>query len=73
MSQQEIDAIGHQLINKFALPVSRNMLVQATAQALGNASHNATFAQQQQNVIINTNTAMSAGIIHAIGAAYAKK
>lgn len=73
MIDEKMDAISHQLVNKFALPVSRNMLVQATAQALGNASHNATFAQQQQNTIINTNTAMSASIIHAIGAAYAKK
>lgn len=60
------------LMNKYSPLIARSMLVQSTAQALANAAHNATFAQQQHNVIINANTSTGAGILQAIGAAYAK-
>jgi hypothetical protein len=73
MSESSSEEQINELVAKYAPSISRSMLVQATAQALGNASHNATFAQQQQNVIINTNTALSAAMIHSVGATYAKK
>ena len=62
-----------ELANKYAPSISRSMLLQATAQAIGNAAHNATYAQQQHNLLINTNTVLSSGLIHTIGAAYSKK
>lgn len=67
------DSITEKLTTKYAPSISRAMLLQATAQAMGNAAHNATFVQQQHNLLINTNTALSTGLIHTIGAAYAKK
>jgi len=65
--------ICNKLVAQYSPPISRSMLVQVTAQALANAAQNATFAQQQQNVIINANTSVSAALLHAIGAAYSKK
>ncbi|SFD51900.1 RebB family R body protein [Pseudoalteromonas denitrificans] len=73
MSNQSPEQLCNDLVSQYAPGISRSMLIQATAQALGNAAHNASFAQQQQNIIINSNTALSTSIIHAIGAAYAKK
>ena len=73
MSKETAEDLCNELVCQYAPSISRSMLVQVTAQALGNAAHNATAAQQQHNAIIQTNTALSAGIIHAIGAAYAKK
>jgi Killing trait len=72
MSEQDSQTVCNELLAKYAPKISRSMLLQATAQALGNAAHNASFTQQQQNLTINTNTALSATILHAIGAAYAK-
>lgn len=60
------------LVNQQSPQVSRAMLVQATAQALGNAAHNATYSQQQHNVLIKTNTAIGANLILSLGAKYAK-
>ncbi len=73
MSKDKNASVCNELVNKYAPSISRSMLVQAIAQAMGNAAHNASFTQQQQNLIINTNTALSAGILHSIGSAYAKK
>lgn len=73
MSDSTTETLCNKLATKFAPSISRAMLLQATAQAMGNAAHNATFVQQQQNMLINTNTALSTGLIHTIGAAYAKK
>lgn len=73
MSDDSPQDICNQLVAQYAPTISRAMLVQVTAQALANAAQNATFAQQQQNVIINTNTAVSAGLLHAMGAAYSEK
>ena len=64
---------SNEMIAKFSPSIARSMLVQTTAQAMSNAAHNATFAQQQKNIIINTNTSMSAGMLYAMGAAFAKK
>lgn len=63
----------NQLVTKYAPATSRSMLVQAAANALGNAAHNGTFAQQQLNVIIHTNTALNVAMLHAMGANCAKK
>ena len=63
----------NELVAKYAPSTSRSMLVQAVAQALGNAAHNGTFAQQQLNVIIHTNTALNAAMLYSVGATYAKK
>ena len=73
MSKDKNASVCNELVNKYAPSISRSMLVQAIAQAMGNAAHNASFTHQQQNLIINTNTALSAGILHSIGSAYAKK
>jgi hypothetical protein len=63
----------NKLIAEYAPTISRSMLLQAVAQALSNAAHNGTFAQQQQNIVNNTNTALSTAMLHSIGAAYSKK
>ena len=68
-SQEQIN----ELVAKYAPSTSRAMLVQAAANALGNAAHNGTFAQQQLNVIIHANTALNAAMLHSVGATYAKK
>lgn len=73
MSEQSPSELCNALVSQYAPSISRSMLVQATAQALGNAAHNATFAQQQHNMIINTSTSVCAGMLQALGAAYAKK
>lgn len=73
MSDSSSEEKINELVAKYSPGISRSMMVQAVAQALGNASHNATFAQQQQNTIINTNTALSAAMLHSVGATYAKK
>lgn len=73
MSDQTSTQLCNELVNQYAPSLSRSMLLQTTAQALGNAAHNATFAQQQHNMIINTSTALNAGMLQAIGVAYAKK
>jgi hypothetical protein len=73
MSDSSSEEKINDLVAKYAPSLSRSMLLQAAAQALGNAAHNATFAQQQTNMIINTNTALSAAMLHSVGATYAKK
>lgn len=73
MSDQAPEEICNALMTKYAPKISSLMLVQVTAQALGHAAQNATFSQQQQNTIINTNTAVSASLLHAIGSAYSQQ
>jgi len=73
VSNSSPEDICNKLVAQYAPPISRSMLVQVTAQALANSAQNATFAQQQQNVIINANTSVSAALLHAIGAAYSEK
>ena len=67
MSDPDSAQVVNELMTQFAPPLSRSMLVQTTAQALGNAAHNATFVQQQQNSLISTNTSVGTSILHAIG------
>jgi|TARA_B110000238_G_C16070292_1_gene414607 hypothetical protein len=73
LSQQTPESQCNEMIAQYALTISRAMLVQATAQALSNAAQNGTFVQQQQNIVRNTNTALSTAMLHTIGATYAKK
>lgn len=73
MSESTVEKLCSKLTAEYVPSLSRSMLLQATAQAMGNAAHNATFIQQQHNLLINTNTALSTGLIHTIGASYAKK
>jgi hypothetical protein len=73
MAEQSAEEKANALVSQYAPAISRSMMVNAVAQAMGNASHNATFTQQQHNIIINNSTALNAGMLYAIGAAYAKK
>ncbi len=73
MSDSTAEKMCNALVAKYAPTISRSMLLQAVAQAMGNAAHNATFVQQQNNLLINTNTALSTGLIHSLGASYSKK
>lgn len=72
MADKSTEENLNDLVAKYAPSLSRSMMVQAVAQAMGNASHNATFAQQQQNMIINTNTALCAAMVQSVGAAKSK-
>lgn len=72
MSDSSATEKTNDLLDKHSPRVARSMLVQSTAQALSNAAHNATFTQQQHNIIINANTAFGVGVIQAIGAAASK-
>lgn len=51
--------------------VAMGNLYQATAQALANAAHNATMAQQQMYVTAQTATAMGVALLYSIGPAAA--
>ncbi len=73
MSAQEAVEACNKLVATYAPDIARSMMVTSAAQALGNAAHNATFVQQQQNIIVQTNTAVSVEMLHAIGAAHAGK
>ncbi|WP_086933803.1 RebB family R body protein [Agarilytica rhodophyticola] len=72
MSNSTPQEICNTLIKEYDPKISSLMLVQVVAQSLGNAAQNATFSQQQQNIIINTNTAISASLLHSIGSAYSQ-
>jgi hypothetical protein len=47
-------------------------LYQATAQALANAAHNATNAQQQANILAQAATTQGVALLYSIGAASSK-
>ena len=51
-----------------ASAVAMANLYQATAQALANAAHNATMAQQQNNIIAQAATAANVNLLLSIGA-----
>ena len=46
-----------------------SFLYQATAQALANAAHNASMAQQQNNVVAQAATAQGVAMLYSIGLA----
>lgn len=60
------------MIDKYSASLSRDMLVQAVAQSLSNAAHNAAFAQLQHDTIINVNTAQGTTLLQTIGASFVK-
>ena len=69
MSNTEITPEAlNELVEKHSSPISRDMLIQATAQAIGNASQNTTFAQQHMNTINHVSTAQSIALIQSLGA-----
>lgn len=49
--------------------VAMGNLFQATAQALANAAHNATGAQQQSNIVAQAATTMGVGVLYTIDSA----
>jgi hypothetical protein len=49
-----------------AAAVAMGNLYQATAQALANAAHNATVAQQQNNMLAQAVTAQGVALIYSI-------
>ncbi|MBQ4813144.1 hypothetical protein A7985_21770 [Pseudoalteromonas luteoviolacea] len=57
----------NELVAQQAPGLSRDMLLQATAQSLGNSAHNATLAQNQHNAIIKTNTALASEMLLSMG------
>lgn len=49
--------------------VAMSNLYQATAQALANAAHNATTAQQQANILAQASTTMGVAILYSLDTA----
>ena len=73
MSNLAPENISNNLLTSLSPLTSLSMMIQVTAQALANATQNATFVQQQQNMIIQTNTSVSVSLLHEIGAKYSQK
>ena len=59
ITQVNVEAIGT------APGLSMGTLMEATAQALANAAHNATNAQQQNNILAQAATAQGVALIYA--------
>jgi len=57
----------NKLLTDYSAPVARSMLLQATAQALANAAHNATWKQQQANITLHTATSNSVALLQMMG------
>ncbi len=74
VNEQIVDSISqcNALILDFAPSAASGMLLQSVAQALSNAAHNGTMAQQQLNVTAQTATSMGVGLIHQLGATAGK-
>jgi len=49
--------------------VAMGNLYQATAQALANAAHNATYAQQQANILMQAATTQGVALLYSISTA----
>lgn len=68
VNAQVTDAIAE--INTIVLgnapAVAANSLYQATAQAIGNAAHNATVAQQNGNIIAQAVATQAVNLIYSI-------
>ncbi len=63
VTQANVEVIGN------APAVAMGNLYQATAQALANAAHNATIAQQQTNVTAQAATTMGVSTLYCIDTA----
>lgn len=57
----------NQLLTEYSEPASRSLLLQATAQAIANAAHNATAHQQQVNITLHTATSNSVALLQMMG------
>jgi 2-methylisocitrate lyase-like PEP mutase family enzyme len=60
ITQTSLDVLGN------AAAIAMGNLYQATAQALANAAHNATEAQQQANILAQAVTAQGVALIYSI-------
>ena len=65
VTQANLEVLGS------ASAVAMGNLFQATAQALGNAAHNATVAQQQTNVMAQAATTQGVALLYALDTASA--
>ncbi|GAA6166885.1 RebB family R body protein [Sessilibacter corallicola] len=63
VTQANVEVLGD------APAVAMGNLFQATAQALGNAAHNATIAQQQTNITAQAATTMGVATLYSIDTA----
>ena len=60
VTQANTEALGS------APALAMGMLYEATAQALANAAHNATVAQQQGNILAQAATAQGVNLLYSI-------
>lgn len=70
VNSQITDAVTQANVNVLGVAPSVAMgnLYQATAQALANAAHNATVAQQQTNITAQAATTMGVAMLYSIDA-----
>lgn len=71
VNDQITDAVTQANVNVLgdAPAIAMGNLYQATAQALANAAHNATSAQQQTNVTLQAATTMGVATLYALNTA----
>ena len=69
VNDQITDAVTQANVNAMGISpaIAMGTLYQATAQALAKAAHNATFAQQQANILAQAATAQGVALIYAAG------
>ena len=69
VNDQITDAVTQANVNAMGISpaIAMGTLYQATAQALANAAQNATFAQQQANILAQAATAQGVALIYAAG------
>lgn len=63
VTQANVDVLGN------SPAVAMGNLYQATAQALANAAHNATIAQQQANILAQAVTAQGVALLYSLDTA----
>lgn len=75
MNDQVTDAVTQTNVTTLgaAPSIAMSNLYQATAQALANAAHNATLAQQQMNITAQAATTMGVAVLLSIDTASAGK
>ena len=69
VNSQVTDSVTQANLENLGLAPAASMgnLMQATAQALANAAHKATVAQQQANILAQATTAKGVEMIYAAG------
>lgn len=75
VNSQITDAVTQANVQNLAVApaVALGNLYQATAQALANAAHNATMAQQQNNITAQATTTAGIAMLYAIDTATTSK